>query len=143
MANDNHLVQAIFVSPLGAVLASVAFSPWLLYQYTSSNPFALGTLPLALKIAALWGIGGYFVALAAVATYGVVIHKLLAWAGKSSLGWYLAAGTAPGAFLMFSPLAYQESVVPGIIFGIVVFALFWRIAVKLPLAANNSSKPTP
>ena len=143
MTSEPRLVRAIFAGPLGAVVAAALFAPWLLYQYTSSGPFAPGALPVALKIAALWGVGGYFVSLAVVATYGVVAHKVLVQLGKVSLVWYLLAGAVPGALLTLSPFSWQESVVPGVLFGVVVFALFWRIAVKPSLAANNSSKPTP
>jgi hypothetical protein len=143
MTSNPHLIKAILASPLGTLLAAVVFSPWLLYQYTSASPFAPGALPVVAKIAALWGIAGYFVALVVVATYGLAAHALLSRHGKTALGWYLLVGALPGVLLAATPLAYQESVVPGVLFGVVVFALFWRIAVRPSLAANNSSKPTP
>lgn len=134
---------AVLLSPLGSLLAAAGFAPWLFYQYTSTSPVSLGALPVVAKMAALWGFGGYFVALVVVATYGLAIHALLSRQGKVALGWYLLAGSIPGALLAATPLAYQDGVVPGVLFGVIVFALFWYIAVRPSRTANNSFKGMP
>ena len=87
MARIPRLATAVFASPLGALLAAVVFAPWLFYQYTSSSPIALAAIPVVAKMAALWGVGGYFAALVLVATYGLAAHALLTRRGKNALGW--------------------------------------------------------
>jgi hypothetical protein len=145
MTDTTHtLTKAVLLSPLVALVAAPPFATWLLYQYTSVLPLSVAALPVIAKMSGVWGVGAAIAALIVVASYGLLVRHVLLRQKMANLPCFVIAGALPGALLLLTNLPWQESVVPAVYFGALVFAAFWYFSVKRPgMGANHSFKPTP
>ncbi len=138
----NILLKAVLLSPLAALAGSPLFAAWLLARYTSESLLSAAAFKVIFKMAVIWGLGATLVAYLVLGTYGLLVRTLLTRFGSARLIWFIAAGVLPGVLLLLTALPYQESAVPTMYFGALVFAAFWYLSVKRAgLGANNSFKP--
>jgi hypothetical protein len=122
--------KAAMLSPLLAFLAAPLYGAWLYLQWTSTLPLSPGPIGTALNIAVKWTIMLLPLVYALVYTYGWAFHitaQKRQWTGPVH---YAVAGALPGLLSFLLPFDWQDSIVPGVLFGVLTALFFWGFTRK-------------
>ena len=124
-----HLKTAL-LSPLAILAVAPFYATWLLYQYMSQLPTSLATLRLSLSIYMLSVAIALPLSYVLIFTYGVFVKRALERTGTRGPIWFAIAGAVPGLLLLLTQYSWQESVAPGVLFGVTIALVYWRSAMR-------------